>query len=123
MIQYRKDTDNIATLILDMDGRSGNVINHEIVRAFEPLLQHLLEEKERGELSGVIITSGKKDFLESGDLENLYHLDQPEELYESSLKLKQFFRDLERPGVPVVAAINGDALGTGFELALACHHR
>ena len=34
-----------------------------------------------------------------------------------------FFRDLESPGVPVVAAINGLALGPGFGLALACHHR
>lgn len=123
MIHYRKDTDNIATLILDMEGRDGNVINHEIVAAFEPLLQHLLEEKAKGLLAGVIITSAKKTFLESGDLEYLYHVHDPQVLYESSLKLKQFFRSLEQPGLPVVAAINGDALGTGFELALACHHR
>ncbi|PHI20244.1 3-hydroxybutyryl-CoA epimerase [Lewinellaceae bacterium SD302] len=123
MIHYRKDTDKIVTLFLDMDGRDGNVINHEIVAAFEPLLEHLLGEKDKGELNGVIITSNKKTFLEGGDLEYLYHATDPEELYHSSLKLKRFLRDLEQPGVPVVAAINGDAIGTGFELALACHHR
>ncbi|MEM9837076.1 MAG: 3-hydroxyacyl-CoA dehydrogenase NAD-binding domain-containing protein [Bacteroidota bacterium] len=123
MIQYRKDTDKIVTLILDMDGRDGNVINAEIVSAFVPLIKHLQEEKKRGELKGIIITSAKKTFLESGDFEYLYSVHDPEVLYESSLKLKQFLRDLEMPGVPVVAAINGDALGTGFELALACHHR
>lgn len=123
MIFYKKDTDNIATLILDMDGREANVINNEIVSAFEPLLQHLVAEKERGELKGVIITSAKSTFLESGDLEYLYSVTDPRELYESSLKLKSFLRGLEMPGVPVVAAINGDAQGTGFELALACHHR
>lgn len=123
MIHYRKDTDKIVTLILDMNERSGNVINHEIVSAFEPLIKHLQAEKAKNELNGIIITSAKRTFLEGGDLEYLYSERNPEVLYESSLKLKKFLRDLERPGVPVVAAINGDALGTGFELALACHHR
>lgn len=123
MIRYQKDTDKIVTLILDMDDREGNVINHEIVAAFEPLLEHLIAEKEKGELNGVIITSGKKTFMESGDLEYLYQANDPQELYDASIKLKKFLRDLELPGVPVVAAINGDALGMGFEVALACHHR
>lgn len=123
MIRYRKDTDHIVTLILDMEGREENVINNEIVDAFGPLLRHLKAEKERGELKGVIITSGKPSFLEGGDLESIYYASQPEKLYQASLNLKKFLRGLEEPGVPVVAAINGDAIGAGFELALACHHR
>ena len=123
MIYYRKDTDQIATIILDMKGRSSNVINSEIVEAFVPLIRHLQEEKAKGRLNGIIITSDKKDFLEGGDLESLYHENQAEALFKSSQRLKELFRDLELPGVPVVAAINGNALGTGFEMALACHHR
>ena len=123
MIHYRKDTDNIATLILDMSGRSGNLLNHQIVAAFAPVIAHLKEEKASGKLNGVIITSAKQDFLESGDLDYLYQLEDPARAYESAQQLKQFLRDLEVPGVPVAAAINGDALGTGFELTLACHYR
>ena len=123
MIQYRKDTDNIATLILDMSGRSGNLLNHQIVAAFAPVIEHLKEEKRAGKLNGVIITSAKQDFLESGDLDYLYRLEDPARAFEASQQLKQFLRDLEVPGVPVAAAINGDALGTGFELTLACHYR
>ena len=123
MIQYRKDTDNIATLILDMSGRSGNLLNHQIVAAFAPVIEHLKEEKRAGKLNGVIITSAKQDFLESGDLDYLYRLEDPERAFEAAQQLKQFLRDLEVPGVPVAAAINGDALGTGFELTLACHYR
>ncbi len=123
MIYYRKDTDNIATLILDMSGRSGNLLNHEIVAAFAPVIEHLKQEKAAGKLNGVIITSAKKDFLESGDLDYLYRLEAPERAFEASQQLKRFLRDLEVPGVPVAAAINGDALGTGFELTLACHYR
>ena len=123
MIHYRKDTDNIATLILDMKDRSGNLLNHQIVAAFAPVIEHLKQEKASGKLNGVIITSAKQDFLESGDLDYLYRLEEPARAFEAAQQLKQFLRDLEVPGVPVAAAINGDALGTGFELTLACHYR
>jgi 3-hydroxyacyl-CoA dehydrogenase/enoyl-CoA hydratase/3-hydroxybutyryl-CoA epimerase len=123
MIHYSKDTDLIATLTLDMKGRQVNILNHEIVDAFVPVVEHLKKEKEQGKLRGVIITSAKNTFLAGGDLEYLSKASNPEEIFNYSEKLKGFFRDLERPGVPVVAAINGSAVGTGFELALACHRR
>ncbi len=123
MIRYTKDTDHIAIITLDMKGRPLNILNHEIVDAFVPVIAHLKKEKEKGGLKGVIINSAKKTFLAGGDLEYLSRSNNPQEIFDFSQKLKAFFRDLERPGVPVVAAINGSALGTGFELALACHHR
>ncbi|MFT5167336.1 MAG: 3-hydroxyacyl-CoA dehydrogenase/enoyl-CoA hydratase/3-hydroxybutyryl-CoA epimerase [Saprospiraceae bacterium] len=123
MIRYSKDIDQIVTLTLDMKDRLVNVINHEISKAFIPVLQHLKEEKDKGKLKGVIITSAKKTFLTGGDLDYLYHAKSAEEVYQFSQTLKQFFRDIESPGVPVVAAINGTALGTGFEMAMACHYR
>ncbi len=123
MIKYKKDTDNIVTLILDMGGRSANLINHEIGQAFIPVLEHLKNEKARGSLKGVILTSAKKTFLASGDLDYFYKVKNAEKIFQFSEKMKSFLRDLERPGVPVVAAINGDALSIGFEVALACHRR
>lgn len=123
MIKYQKDTDNIVTLTLDMAGRAENVINHEIGDLFLPVLQHLKEEKGQGRLRGVIITSAKKTFLSGGEYEYLYQAKDAQEIFAFNAKLQQFLRDLESPGVPVVAAINGTALGTGFEVALACHHR
>lgn len=123
MIKYKKDTDNIVTLILDMSQRNDNVINHEIGQAFLPVLKHLQQEKKKGTLRGIILTSAKKRFLAGGDLEYLYHTQDAAEIFHFAESLKEFLRDLEKPGVPVVAAINGDALGAGFELALGCHHR
>jgi 3-hydroxyacyl-CoA dehydrogenase/enoyl-CoA hydratase/3-hydroxybutyryl-CoA epimerase len=123
MINYKKNTDNIVTLTLDMSGRAYNIINHEIGEAFLPVIKHLKAEKAKGTLNGVILTSAKKTFLAGGDLEYLYKAQDAAEIFNFSQKLKHFFRELESPGVPVVAAINGTALGTGFELALACHHR
>ncbi|MEM8524013.1 MAG: 3-hydroxyacyl-CoA dehydrogenase NAD-binding domain-containing protein [Bacteroidota bacterium] len=123
MIRYKKDTNNIATLILDMKNRPKNLINHEMVDAFMPVLEQLKKEKNRNELRGVIITSNKRNFLEGGDLEYLYRADDPQEVLELIHHLKKLFRAIENPGVPVVSAINGSALSTGFEMALATHHR
>lgn len=123
MIKYTKDTDNIVTLTLDMQSRSANVINHEIGEAFLPVVEHLKREKHQGALRGVILTSAKKSFLEGGDLDYLRRMENASDIFIFNEKLKRFLRDLESPGVPVVAAINGAALGTGFEVALACHHR
>ncbi|NBC08669.1 MAG: 3-hydroxybutyryl-CoA epimerase [Bacteroidetes bacterium] len=123
MIKYKKDTDRIVTLTLDMEGRAANIINHELSDALVPVIGHLQAEKAKGKLQGIIITSAKKGFLQGGDLEYLFQAQQASVVFELAERFKTVLRSLERPGVPVVAAINGDALGAGFELALACHHR
>lgn len=123
MVRYTKDTNNIVTLSLDMAGRATNIINHEIGLSFLPVLEYLKGEKAKGALRGVILTSSKKTFLTGGDLDYLYQATDAAEVFQASQALQQFLRDLESPGVPVVAAINGSALGIGFEVALACHHR
>ena len=123
MIRYEKDTNNIVTLTLDMEGSAYNIISHEIGHSFLPVLKHLKSEKSKGLLRGVIITSAKKNFLVGGDMDFYFNCNNAGEIYESCQKTTQFFRDLESPGVPVVAALNGTALGPGFGLALACHHR
>lgn len=123
MISYKKDADNIVTLTLDMEGRHENIINQKIWSAFTPVLAHLKEEKARGKLRGVILTSAKKTFMAGGALEYLFQATNAEEIFAAAEGMKKFLRDLESPGVPVVAAINGDAIAAGFEVALGCHHR
>ena len=123
MIHYRKDTDNIVTLTFNMEARSHNFLNHEIATAFVPVLEHLQKEKSKRKLRGVILTSAKRTFLAGGDLEYLFQERTAEEFYNYTSKLRTLFRAVESPGVPVVAAINGRAVGTGFEMAMSCHHR
>ncbi len=123
MIRYEKDTGNIVTLTLDMQGVDQNTLSEDIGNSFIPVLQHMKSEKNKGGLKGVIITSGKNDFVVGGGLEYYHDTTDAEAIFKSSEMLAQFFRDLQSPGVPVVAAINGKALGPGFGLALACHYR
>lgn len=122
MLRYQKDTDHIATVTLDMDDRPYNIFNHSTASAFKPLIQYLMEEKRKGLLRGVIITSSKKNFATGADIEHLFESDN-QQVAAYAANMQAVLRDLEKPGVPVVAAINGSALGPGFGLALACHHR
>ncbi len=123
MIRLTKDTDHIVTLTLDMSGNADNLLNHEIVDAFQPVIKHLQQEKAKGGLRGVIVRSAKRTFLSGGELEYLRSSEGPQQVFDLTQRIKTLLREIEHPGVPVVAAMSGSALGIGFEFALACHHR
>jgi 3-hydroxyacyl-CoA dehydrogenase/enoyl-CoA hydratase/3-hydroxybutyryl-CoA epimerase len=119
-VSYKKENDGIVTLMMDMPGRSANVINEEFGKGFEAALQQLQQDEG---VTGVILASAKKTFLAGADLERMYEETDPAWFFELSEHFKAGLRQLETSGKPVVALINGAALGGGFEMALACHHR
>lgn len=122
-IRYEKGQDQIVVLTLDMPGQSANTMNAAYREAMAATLTRL--EAEKDEIAGVVITSAKKTFFAGGDLNELIKVDkaQAKAFYDSVLVLKAQLRRLETLGKPVVAAINGAALGGGWEICLACHHR
>ncbi|ABF12370.1 3-hydroxyacyl-CoA dehydrogenase NAD-binding domain-containing protein [Cupriavidus metallidurans] len=122
-IQYQKDQDGIVTLTVDMPGQSANTMNQAFRTDFSAVASQL--ESEQDGITGVILTSGKKTFFAGGDLNGLLAVtpEQKEELFKRATELKAAMRRIELLGKPVVAAINGSALGGGFELCLACHAR
>ncbi|MEV0274271.1 3-hydroxyacyl-CoA dehydrogenase NAD-binding domain-containing protein [Hamadaea sp. NPDC050747] len=122
-IRWEHGADGIVLLTLDHPGRSANVMNDEFGASLVVTVERL--EAERDQITGVILTSAKKTFFAGGDLEALLRLTpaDAESSQADTRRLKNAVRRLETFGRPVVAAINGSALGGGLELALGCHHR
>ncbi|WP_449102723.1 3-hydroxyacyl-CoA dehydrogenase NAD-binding domain-containing protein [Pseudomonas extremaustralis] len=122
-IRYEKGQDQIVVLTLDMPGQSANTMNAAYREAMAATVARL--EAEKDSIAGVIITSAKKTFFAGGDLNELIKVDKAhaKDFYASVRVLKAQLRRLETLGKPVVAAINGAALGGGWEICLACHYR
>jgi len=122
-IRFEKDSDNIVTLTMDMPGQSANTMNQDFRDAILKVADRLAGEVST--VRGVIFASAKKTFFAGGDLKELIQVqkDHAKEFFEMVEKIKAPLRKIETLGVPTVAAINGAALGGGFEICLSCHHR
>ena len=119
-IQYTVDADGIATITLDLKTRPMNVLAAELT---EPFAEAIAKVEGDANVKGVIITSGKKEFLAGADIDGVFAITDPKQAFELAEQYKGLLRRLEKCGRPVVAALNGTALGGGLELALACHYR
>jgi len=122
-IQWDCDADGIVTLTLDDPTGSANVMNEHYKESMHKAVQRLVAEKDS--ITGVVIASGKKTFFAGGDLKAMITAgpENAGEIFAEVEEIKRDLRALETLGKPVVAAINGAALGGGLEIALACHRR
>ena len=121
-IRYDRDADGVVTLTLDDPTQPVNTMRAQFSADLEQVVGQLRDDEG---LTGVIITSAKSTFFAGGDLRELIQAgpDDVDAVAANSDRIKATLRRLETLGKPVVAVLNGTALGGGLEIALACHRR
>jgi 3-hydroxyacyl-CoA dehydrogenase / enoyl-CoA hydratase / 3-hydroxybutyryl-CoA epimerase len=99
-----------------------NTFHEQSTAEFRAAIESLLADQS---VTGIVITSAKSDFIVGADLAMLAQVRTMTraQLFDRVRALQQLFRAIETGGKPVVAAINGTAVGGGLELCMACHVR
>ncbi len=116
---FEKDEQDIATVTINRPKKL-NALNDELLNELVDVFKNIQIDED---IQAVIVTgAGEKAFVAGADIKELSDLDNRSGRM-ASQKGQQIFQLIEDTRRPVVAAVNGYALGGGAELAMACHLR
>jgi enoyl-CoA hydratase len=111
-------TEGIALITIDRPPLNVLSFSH-----YHELCTKILQVIGKKEAKVVIVTGSNKVFISGLDIKEINNIKTPEQNDEATLKVKAFFRQIEKLSRPVIAAVNGNCFGGGLELAMACHLR
>ena len=118
-----KIENKIAILEFDQPDSKVNLLNSATMQELAENIDQLAQ-KSQGEVKALIITSKKEgSFIAGADIKEIEQIQWAAEAKEKSEKGKQILNSLQNLDLITLAVINGDCLGGGLELAVACKYR
>jgi 3-hydroxyacyl-CoA dehydrogenase/enoyl-CoA hydratase/3-hydroxybutyryl-CoA epimerase len=120
VIDYLVDNDGVAVINWNAPRGTTNAVDAAAVAEFAQRIGEAVRDER---VRGVIVSSSKPDFVSGVDLSAFARTGDAESVKSVVRGLNSVLRTIETCGKPFVAAINGAALGEGYEICLACHYR
>jgi len=106
--------------ILAFDNPPVNQMSPQFAEDFREAINGALEDEE---VKALVLTGTGNNFVAGADITQLQAMKDRDEIYQKVLEGTRFFNSIEVGPKPVVAAINGNCLGGGLEMAMVCHYR
>lgn len=118
--RIEREIGNVAVVIFDRPDLEVNTLGEKPLRELNDLLDGFATDSA---LAGVVFASGKRDFIVGADINEISGMTSAEQAAHGARQMQTILQKIADLKVPTVAAIQGQCLGGGMELSLACTWR